>query len=140
MERYRPKAYDMVGFGSNWETEDVVEAEEESNVTLLKNRKQRDGSGKKTEQGGNADEEDELEPHPWDDAGSRGVEVDKEVADSLERAELGGCAAGEENARNERIRVSEGGEEPGEEDEKQQRHNSNAAAEGRWILGTNSEV
>ena len=137
---HRPKACEMVGFGSNWDREDIVEAEEESKVTLNDDRKQGDGSGAKTKLGGNADEEDEVEPHPWSDEGSRGVEVEEGVTDSLERVEVGGRAAVEEIARDERIGVNEGGEEPGEEDEKQQRHNINAAAEKRWILGTNSEI
>ena len=54
---YRPKAREMEGFNKNWETEDLVEVEEERNVSLQERMQE-----EKIERGGDS-EEPELQSH-----------------------------------------------------------------------------
>ena len=122
---YRPKACEMVGFGINWDTEDIIG----------QHRMQGDRSGEKAKEGGNSGEEEEVQSHQWDEEGRRIVEVVEEEADRIV------AVAREEFAEvEERIRATGVEEEKkGEDHEKQPRPISKPAVEMRWILETNSD-
>ena len=125
LKLYRPKACEMVGFGNNWDTEDIIG----------QHRMQGDRSIEKAKEGGNSGEEEEVQSHQWDEEGRRIVEVVEEEADRIV------AAAREEFAEvEERIRATGVGEEKkGKEDERQPRPISKPAVEMRWILETTSD-
>ena len=71
MAMYRPKAREMAGFNNNWDTEDLVEVEEERNVSLQKRMQE-----EKIERGGDS-EESELQLHHQERAGIEKVKERK---------------------------------------------------------------